>query len=122
MKIRRLASSSGVGPSLWKSQMAALGRQSAFDLPTCDSFRRAGAGDSHLDRRASQLTLASPIGRIVDVFGEWRVWSEQSGRSRPKPGGHTFQMLTEKQSPVCVRHETASWPKPRQQKVGGDRF
>ena len=26
MKIRRLASSHGVGPSLWKSQMAALGR------------------------------------------------------------------------------------------------
>jgi hypothetical protein len=25
MKIRRLASSHGVGPSLWKSQMAALG-------------------------------------------------------------------------------------------------
>jgi hypothetical protein len=29
MKIRRLASSHGVGPSLWKSQMAALGRKKA---------------------------------------------------------------------------------------------
>ena len=33
MKIRRLASSHGVGPSLWKSQMAALGRSRAFERP-----------------------------------------------------------------------------------------
>src|SRR5579872_2740077 len=30
MKIRRLASSHGVGPSLWKSQLAALGRKGEF--------------------------------------------------------------------------------------------
>lgn len=44
---------------------------------------RAEAGVALVDRRAAHDAIVCPIGRIVDVFGEGRVWSEQSGRSRP---------------------------------------
>jgi hypothetical protein len=34
--------------------------------------------------RASHYAFVSPIGRILEALGEWRVWSEQSGCSRPE--------------------------------------
>jgi hypothetical protein len=46
------------------------------------------------ETRASHYALVSPIGRIVDVFDEWRVWSEQSGRSRPTPAELASAKLT----------------------------
>jgi hypothetical protein len=45
MKIRRLASSHGVGPSLWKSQMAALGRGCVETLNAAVSVSDAGDAD-----------------------------------------------------------------------------
>jgi hypothetical protein len=41
---------------------------------------RAGTGVSPIERRDAHYALVSPLERIVEVFCEWRVWSERSGR------------------------------------------
>ena len=53
---------------------------------------------SLVDRRAANYAIVSPIGRIVDVFGEGRVSSEQSGRSRPGAVIHVRHMPARKRS------------------------
>jgi len=78
MKIRRLASSHGVGPSLWKSQMAALGRNPtkgfAVIRPRPLTLRGGGAPRQTVASGPTARPLSGILPQILHA-----AWSESSG-------------------------------------------